>query len=167
MDPKEPGSPDSRGSRMKKVPAWATELARLMDEAVAIPGTEVRVGLDAILGFLLPGVGDALAAASGIVLIVLSFSVGVPKIVIVRLVLNVLVDAAIGSIPILGDVFDVGFKSNRRNVELIERFQRPGATAKPSDYLFVIGCVLTVMLVLLLPLLAAGWVIAKLVQGAR
>src|SRR4051794_26334169 len=152
------------GSRLgaTSVPSWAHALAKLMDDAIVVPGTGIRIGLDAILGFFLPGVGDALSASSGLVLIVLAFVMRVPGVVLVRMALNVAVDAAIGAIPLVGDAFDAGWKSNRKNVELIERFQRPGEKARGRDYAFVVLSLLIVTLVLLLPLVIVGFVLTKI-----
>jgi hypothetical protein len=146
------------------VPAWAVALARLMDDAFRIPGTDRKIGLDSILGFLLPGFGDALAAGSGVLLIVLAFALRVPGVVIARMAFNVAIDAALGAIPLIGDLFDAAFKSNRMNVALIERFQRPGARARPSDYVYVVVSITLVLLVLLVPLVLAGFAIAWAVR---
>jgi hypothetical protein len=135
-----------------------------MDDALPIPGTRRRIGLDAILGLIVPGVGDAIAASSGLLLILLAFAMGVPGIVLVRMAVNVGVDALVGAIPLFGDVFDVGFKSNRMNVELIQRFARPDAKARPSDYILVIGSIVTVMLAVAAPLALTGWVVVKVVE---
>jgi hypothetical protein len=150
-----------RASDRSTVPAWAVALARLMDDALPIPGTTRRIGLDAIIGFLIPGVGDVFAAGSGVVLIVLAFVLRVPGVVLARMALNVGIDALVGAIPLFGDVFDARFKSNRMNVDLIERFARPGAKARPSDYVFVVLILATVLVALLVPLVAVGWVTVR------
>lgn len=145
------------GRSAARVPAWTATLVRLMDDAIPIPGTTRRVGLDAILGFLAPGLGDALSAVSGLVLIVVAFGVRVPGIVLARMTLNVGIDALVGVVPLVGDLFDVGWKSNRRNLDLIERFQRPGAVPTPADYVVVAASLAALLAILLLPLLALGW----------
>jgi hypothetical protein len=139
----------------RRAPPWARTIVRVMDEAITIPGTEIRIGLDAILGLVAPGVGDALLASSGVVLIVYAFVSGVPGPVLFRMAAFVAIDALVGSIPFFGDLFDVGFKSNRRNVELIERFQRPGAKATTKDYAFVVISVIIVLAILMLPIFFA------------
>lgn len=147
------------------LPAWAERLVRLMDDGLRIPGTEIRLGLDAILGFLLPGVGDALGAVSTLSLFGLAVRRGVPYVVLLRMALNVAIDALVGAIPLLGDVFDVGFKANRRNLQLIER----SATApdKPqesglSHWLFVAAILLMVASALCLPPLLLGMLLRAL-----
>ena len=112
-EPDESLPPDLRAMR---------RFARLMDEAVAIPGTNQRVGLDAAIG-LIPGVGDAFAALLSITLLLSAWRHRVPFRVLARMTGNVLLDLLIGAIPILGDAFDVVFRDNVKNVELLIRWR--------------------------------------------
>lgn len=114
-------------------------LAWLMDRAIRVPGTRISIGLDAILG-LLPIGGDVLTGLvqAGLVLVALSHY-KVPKHVAARMMANVLIDIGIGSIPLLGDLFDIAFKANTKNLELLKpyRAQRviditPSDTLPPS-----------------------------------
>jgi hypothetical protein len=93
-------------------------LANLLDSAILIPGLNRRVGLDAVLG-LVPGVGDAISAALASYIIWEARQLGLPRWKIARMVGNVAVDTAIGVIPFAGDVFDVFFKANQRNLRII------------------------------------------------
>jgi hypothetical protein len=95
-------------------------LAKVMDSAVTIPGTNVTMGLDAALG-LLPVIGDAISSAIGGYIIWEARRLGASKILIARMAANTTVDTLVGSIPIVGDVFDVAFRSNRKNVALLRR----------------------------------------------
>lgn len=95
-------------------------IARLLDDRFRIPGTSIRFGLDGLLG-LVPGIGDGATALVSLYVVLRAWSLGVPPGVLGRMLANVLVDSAVGSIPLLGDVFDVAFKSNRRNLELLRR----------------------------------------------
>lgn len=99
------------------------QLAHWMDERFAIPGTDIRFGLDSVIG-LIPGVGDTGAALFSAYIVTRAHALGVPKRHLWRMVGNVLIDLAVGSIPLLGDLFDVGFKANRRNVEILRRHAR-------------------------------------------
>ena len=92
--------------------------ARLMDSAVRIPGTRIRVGLDSIVG-LVPGIGDTLALAPGAWIIGSAWNMGAPGHVLGRMAVNSGIDWAIGTVPLIGDLFDVGFKANLRNVALL------------------------------------------------
>lgn len=97
--------------------------ALILDEAFRIPGTRWRIGLDGMIG-LVPGIGDALTAAIALYPLAEGWRHGVPKRLLARMLGNVGFDAAVGAIPILGDIFDLRFKSNRRNVELLRRHFR-------------------------------------------
>lgn len=107
------------------------QLAWLMDRAFTIPGTKITVGLDAILG-LLPVGGDLLTGLiqTGLVLVALRHY-RVPKTVAARMMANVLLDIGVGAIPLLGDLFDVAFKANTRNLRLLEPYRFQNATDAP------------------------------------
>ena len=95
-------------------------LAKLMDSQFKIPGTNIKFGLDALIG-LIPGVGDfATFLISGYMVTVLA-SNGASGFVLARMVLNVIIDSLFGAIPILGDIFDVAFKANQRNITLMQQ----------------------------------------------
>lgn len=106
------------GPRRDDAMARITLVAKLMDNAFLIPGLNRRVGLDAVLG-LVPGVGDALSAALASYIIWEARQLGLPRWKIARMIGNVAVDTAIGAIPFAGDVFDVFFKANERNLRII------------------------------------------------
>ena len=121
------------------------QLARVLDAAVRVPGTDVRFGLDAVLG-LIPGAGDIAGGILSAFIILQAARLGAPRSVLARMVMNVLIDTVAGSVPILGDVFDVGWKSNMRNASLLERYaERPAATRSASR-LAVAGAVAAVSL---------------------
>ena len=95
-------------------------IAKLMDSQFRIPGTDVKFGLDALLG-LIPGAGDfATFLISGYMVTVMAKN-GASGFVLARMVLNIVIDSLIGSIPILGDIFDVAFKANQRNMALMQQ----------------------------------------------
>jgi len=93
-------------------------LVDLMDSRFLIPGTKYRVGLDAIVG-LIPGIGDGLGAVVSFYILLRLWQHELPWHLRARLVGNILVDFALGSVPLIGDLFDFGFKANRRNVRLV------------------------------------------------
>jgi hypothetical protein len=131
-----------------------------MDDAVRVPGTNIRVGLDALIG-LVPGVGDVAGGAATAYTIMAAERMGAPKSVLVRMVLNVLIDTVVGSIPLLGDLFDIGFKANRRNVQLLEAFAvAPQQTQRAS------GAFVALMLVLVGLIVAAGLAVTFLLVRA-
>lgn len=102
----------------KKISPAVEWLVELMDQHYRLPGTNIRFGLDALIG-LMPGIGDFLGSAVGMIVVVEAFRHRLPLTVIGRMVLNLWIDGALGSIPILGDVFDVYFKAHRRNLRLL------------------------------------------------
>ncbi len=95
-------------------------LARLMDSSVRLPGG-FRIGVDGLIG-LVPVVGDLAASGASFYIVAQAARAGVPTFTLVRMVLNVAVDAIVGAIPLLGDVFDVAFKANLRNVRLMDAY---------------------------------------------
>jgi len=95
-------------------------IASLMDDCIRIPGTDIRFGLDPILG-LFPGLGDTVASLVGVAILGEASRRGVSRMALVTMALNILANAAVGSIPILGDAFSVWFKSNRRNHDLLQK----------------------------------------------
>ena len=131
-------------------------LARVLDSAVRVPGTNFRVGLDAVLG-LVPGVGDIAGGVFASYVLVQSARLGAPPSVLMRMLVNVGIDSVVGTIPVLGDIFDVGWKSSTRNVALLERhLEQPGDTRAASRR--VVGAVLAA-----LALLVAGGVVLAIV----
>lgn len=107
-------------------------LARLLDAAVTIPGTGITIGLDAILG-LIPGAGDLVGSALSGYIVIAAAKLGAPKSLLARMLANLALDSLVGSVPILGDVFDVFFRANLRNVALLEKMQAaPRATRRES-----------------------------------
>jgi len=100
-------------------------LAKIMDAQFRIPGTDIRFGLDGIIG-LIPGAGDlSTFAVSGYMLWIMANN-GASGFVLAKMTLNILIDALIGSIPILGDVFDIAFKANMRNMRLMQEHYEEG-----------------------------------------
>jgi hypothetical protein len=117
-------APGERGT--PPIPPWLRQLVWWMDSAVRVPGTEVRIGLDPILGLLLPVVGDLLGSLPSLLLLSLAMRSRVPVVVLLRMLLNVAIDAAIGAIPVLGDLFDGAFHANEKNLALLERHAGTG-----------------------------------------
>lgn len=95
------------------------QLADLMDNKLVIPGTNIRLGLDSIIG-LIPGIGDTISLAVSGYIIYKARQTGVHPILLSRMTWNVFIDWLIGIVPFFGDIFDVGWKANRRNVDLLK-----------------------------------------------
>ncbi|HJR67346.1 MAG TPA: DUF4112 domain-containing protein [Gemmatimonadaceae bacterium] len=123
------------------------DLARVLDEAIRIPGTNIRIGLDALLG-LLPGGGDVAGGLFSGLIILQAARSGAPAPVLGRMLANVAIDVVLGAIPIIGDVFDVAWRANTRNVRLLESWRERPATTKRASALAV-GGILLALLVLI------------------
>jgi len=139
---------------VSKLRRWAERLVTLLDDRFRIPGTDVRFGLDPIIGILFPGIGDAVTGAGSVGLMALALRRGVPRVVLFRMVLNILVDVLAGALPIVGDIFDLAYKSNRRNLELIREYEAPGSKATTWDYAIVALGVILAILSIIVPLVA-------------
>ncbi len=125
-------------------------LTRVLDDLLPIPGTRFRFGLDPIIG-LVPGLGDAVGAVFSALILLAGARMGAPAVVLLRMAGNIALDTLVGAIPVLGDAFDFGFKANRRNLALLERWERaPAATVRRSRLL------LAALVLLLLALLAGA-----------
>ncbi len=112
------------------------QLSQLLDGAIVIPGTKQRIGIDPILG-LIPGGGDTVSAALSGYIIVEAARMGLPRQALMQMVMNLAVDTVVGSVPVLGDVFDVVSKANLRNMQIVEsHVQTPLVRTKP-DRLFI------------------------------
>jgi Domain of unknown function (DUF4112) len=95
------------------------KFSRLMDSAIAIPGTKFRIGLDPIIG-LVPGAGDIVDTAFSAYLIYLATRFNIPRTTLGKMIYNISLEAVIGSVPLVGDIFDAFYTSNMRNLALLE-----------------------------------------------
>ncbi|MEO6601206.1 MAG: DUF4112 domain-containing protein [Polyangiaceae bacterium] len=136
-----------------ETPPWAHQLVRLLDDGLTIPGTRIGIGLDAIVGFLFPTLGDAVTGLGSLALLVLAFQMRVPKVVVLRVVFNIAIDVVIGCVPIAGDAFDLFWRSNRRNLGLLQRYEHdPLRRPDLADYLIVTLGIMLVLAAVVLPL---------------
>jgi hypothetical protein len=111
--------PRSRADRIARIDSLAT----LLDTAFILPGTNVRFGLDGLIG-LVPGIGDAITTAMSLYIVLEARQLGAPQHVIARMLGNVLLDGVVGAVPLVGDAFDVLWRANRRNVRLLREWLR-------------------------------------------
>jgi hypothetical protein len=121
----------SRHTKLKQLRA----MARLLDESLAIPGTSYRFGLDSLIG-LVPGAGDLIGAVLSAYIINEAVRLGIPRRLAARMVANTAIDLLGGAVPVLGDLFDVAWKANVKNVELLEEHLKttdPATWAPPFE----------------------------------
>jgi hypothetical protein len=150
-------------SRLPPNPETLDALRRyavLLDSRFRIPGTGIRFGLDAIIG-LIPGVGDVSTPIFATLLLLQGVRMRLPVVVQARMVLNAAIDMLLGFIPVLGDLVDIGFKANLRNLALLERHARPGVEPSRSDYVFVIICAIILAFIAIAPIVAIGWLLSQ------
>jgi hypothetical protein len=108
------------------------QLARLLDSSFRIPGTSFQMGLDSLIG-LIPGIGDTTGGIVSTYIIWQAARMGVPKVVLMRMGINVVFDAILGTIPVVGDIFDIAFKANRKNVQLLNNYYQSPRAAVERD----------------------------------
>jgi hypothetical protein len=133
----------------------------LLDSAFRVPGTNLTFGLDPVIG-LIPWIGDVTTPLFSAVLLLHAVRMRIPKIVQIRMLMNAAIDLAIGIIPVVGDLFDFGWKANVRNLALLERHANPGTTASASDWAFVLIVLGVLVLLAITPFLLLTWLLSHL-----
>jgi hypothetical protein len=153
-------APDARAKRVRVV-------AKLLDNAITIPGTGWKIGLDPIVG-LIPGIGDLITAVMSGYIILEAAKANVSPFTLARMVVNVGVDTLVGAIPALGDVFDAAWKSNTKNVALLERHLAGSGSVETVPRRGSVGSTALILVVLVVILgagLALGIYVARLLWG--
>jgi hypothetical protein len=138
-------------------------LAVVMDNFLRFPGTKLRFGVDPIIG-LFPGIGDAASAIISTLALVYAARYRLPKILLVRMALNILINELVGIIPVLGDAFSFWFKSNVRNYELVRRYAAAPERARKADWIFVFAVVAMLFLIVCIGLIVSLLVLQAIWQ---
>ncbi|MEL6261938.1 MAG: DUF4112 domain-containing protein [Cyanobacteria bacterium J06623_5] len=157
----------SRPATLANSPASLKRLRRmshLLDNAIPVPGIGVRVGLDPILG-LLPGGGDVVTGVLSVYIVFEAARMGLPAATLGRMGLNILLDVLSGTVPVLGDLFDVAWKANSQNVALLEKHLADPVPSKAADRLLAIGVIVGLLLLVLGVAALSLWVVST-VLGA-
>jgi uncharacterized protein DUF4112 len=145
-------------------------LAGLLDDAFAIPGTPIRFGLDPIVG-LIPGLGDILTSLISFLIVLAAWQRGLPMITITRMVVNIAIDTLLGTVPVAGDLFDVFWKSNRMNYNLLLRGQRKRGSQTWRDWAFLIFLCVSAAAILIVPvvtfIILLHWILTGYWGNAR
>jgi hypothetical protein len=133
-------------------------LSRVLDSAVVVPGTGVKFGLDPILG-LFPGLGDLVSPLFTIGVVWQARDLGLPRVVQLRMIFNVAIDTLVGMVPLAGDLFDFVWRSNEKNLALLERYAQEEHPASPTDWAFVVGMIVLLLVIAVAPFLLLGWLL--------
>ena len=136
-------------------------LALIMDEFIRVPGTKFRFGLDPLIG-LIPGLGDTASAVVSALALIQAARRGVPKILLARMSMNILINELVGIIPGIGDAFSFWFKSNTRNYQLLQQHIDRPARSRESDWLFVLGVLAVLFVIVLAGLLVSLFVLQQI-----
>ncbi len=141
--------------------AVADMLAKVMDTTVRIPGTSWYIGLDPLLG-LIPGIGDVIANLIGTIILGLATRLQLPRIVLARMSLNLLINGTVGAVPIVGDLFSVWFRSHMRNAALLREAAMKPDRETHTDWFYVVGIIGGTVALLLLMIAVVVWLVVKL-----
>ncbi|MEG3896392.1 MULTISPECIES: DUF4112 domain-containing protein [unclassified Microcoleus] len=135
-------------------------ISHLLDNAIPIPGTRYRIGLDPVLG-LIPGGGDLVGSIFAGYVVFKSAQMGVPQETLVKMAANIVFDTVAGTVPVAGDLLDVAWKANVKNIELLDAHLGSPEPGKKADWLFVAALLLGLMLivgsVIFLSVMLFGW----------
>jgi hypothetical protein len=138
-------------------------LSHLLDDWFRIPGTSIRFGLDGIIGFV-PGIGDAIAGVASCVIILAGWARGVSYVTLSRMLANWGIEVVLGSVPILGNIFDIGWKANRRNYALLTgSLADPQGVNRRSWLFFAVLCAALAAL-LVAPVVLLAWLSVDLMH---
>lgn len=141
--------------------AIADILAKVLDTSIRIPGTSWSIGLDPLLG-LIPGIGDVIANLIGTVILGIATRLQVPRIVLTRMSLNLLINGTVGAVPIVGDLFSVWFRSHARNAALLREAALKPDRETHADWFYVAGIIGGTVGLLLLTIAFIIWLVYKL-----
>ena len=152
--------PKRRGAPIVISDEHLEHLASLLDDVFRVPGTNIRFGLDPLIG-LIPGLGDFITGAMSFLILYGAWQRGLPRVTITRMFANIALDTLVGIIPIGGDIFDAAFKSNRMNYNLLMRSRESGVTKSHTlrDWLFLIALLLGMLALIIIPIFVLLWMI--------
>jgi hypothetical protein len=132
----------------------------LLDSAFRVPGTNLTFGLDPILG-LIPWLGDLTTPLFAGLLLLHAVRMRIPRVVQLRMVINAAIDLLIGIVPVVGDLFDFGWKANVMNLALLERYAHPGSKASRGDWIFVAVVIGALFAIAVTPFVVVAWLLSR------
>jgi Domain of unknown function (DUF4112) len=133
-------------------------IASLLDDMWRIPGTKVRFGLDALIGWI-PGIGDAMAGVASCVIVFASWRRGVAPVTLARMVANILLETAVGGVPVVGDVFHIFWKANRRNYRILIREKEAPRLKTWRDWIFLAVIMVGALAAVTIPIFFLIWLV--------
>src|SRR6202166_758233 len=133
-------------------------IASLLDDIFQIPGTKIRFGLDALIGWI-PGIGDAMAGTASFLIVFASWRRGARSVTLTRMIANVLLETVVGAIPVAGDIFHVGWKANRRNYRLVMRERAAARYHTGRGWMFLVVILLIAIASVRMPIGILIWIL--------
>ena len=138
-------------------------LSHLLDDFIKIPGVPIRFGLDGIVG-VIPGIGDIIGGIASCIIIIAAWARGISYVTVARMVTNVAIEVVVGWIPILGDMFDIAWRANRRNYALLVASVEEPRKHTLQSWIFLSGVCLVLAALVLLPMLLLTWIFGSLMH---
>jgi len=139
-------------------------LSHILDDFIKVPGTSIRFGLDGIMG-VVPGIGDVLGGIASCIIIIAAWMRGVPYVTVARMVANVVIEVVVGSIPVLGDAFDIAWRANRRNYALLTGSLYEPRKHTIQSWIFLIALSTGLIMLMLVPMLLMAWLANSLMHA--
>jgi Domain of unknown function (DUF4112) len=150
--------PEAKAPTLKRL----RQLARILDKAIVIPGTQVAIGLDPVIG-LFPGLGDFVGVVLSSYIVLEAARLGAPASTLGRMVFNIVIDGLAGSVPLIGDFFDFAWTANTNNIKLLEEYLKfPGAKKEANKWF--IAVVLTLLLLVATVLVAIPVILVRMIM---
>lgn len=140
-------------------------LSHLLDDCFRVPGTSIRFGLDGIVGFI-PGAGDVIAGVASCVIILAAWARGVSYVTLTRMLANWGIEVVLGTVPLVGNLFDIGWKANRRNYKLLTGSLADPKGVKRRSWLFLAVLCAGLAALLITPLVLLSWLSVHLMHSA-
>ena len=138
-------------------------IAILLDEAFHVPGTQMRFGIDGIIG-LVPGLGDVIGGVLSLVIPFAAWTRGVPYVTLMRMAANIGIEVLIGTVPVFGDIFDIAWKANRRNYNLLQRHLGQPRVHAWRDWMFLLLLGSAVALIFAIPIVLIAWLLTRFIH---
>jgi hypothetical protein len=139
-------------------------LSHLLDDCFRLPGTQIRFGVDGLIG-LVPFAGDVIAGLLSSLIVIAAWTRGAPPVLLARMLVNLALDVLVGTVPILGDAFDIAWKANRRNYLLLSRHIAEPGRHRWKDWAFLGVLIGALLVIFALPFVVLGYLIALLLHG--